>query len=115
MSELRNALSKVDSEYVKRLRGEEGNSVMCECLKEIGQEGSKEGVTVWGSAVGVILGYMKPILGGEGKPVSVSSVGSSGSVFMNLVILVETRVGDGIEAGVSLDEHDMALMECNQD
>lgn len=33
-------------------------------------------------------------------------------VFMNLVILVETRLGDGIEAWVSLDEHDMALLEC---
>lgn len=43
-----------------------------------------------------------------------SSMDSSGSaVLLNLVILVGTRLGDGIEAWVSFDEHDMALLQSN--
>ena len=32
---------------------------------------------------------------------------------MNLVILADTRLGDGIEAWLTLDEQDMARLECN--
>ena len=32
---------------------------------------------------------------------------------MNLVILANTRLGDGIEAWVTLDEQEMARLECN--
>lgn len=44
-----------------------------------------------------------------------SGVGSIGSVsmFMNLIILVDTRLGDGIEAWVTLDEEDMTHLEAN--
>ena len=55
---------------------------------------------------------MKLILGG-GKPIWVSSIGTSDSVFSNLIILNDTRLGDGIEAWVTIDEQDMARLECN--
>lgn len=109
---LRNALSSIDAEFVKRLRSQEGKCVMSDCLDEIREEDSKEGVDCLGFSSWCNFGFYEADFG-WGKPVWLSSVDSSGSVvFMNLVILVETRLGDGIEAWVSLDEHDMALLEC---
>jgi shikimate O-hydroxycinnamoyltransferase len=48
-----------------------------------------------------------------GKPIWVSSVGSSGhseDVFSNVVVLMDTRSGDGIEAWVLLDKEDMVVL-----
>ncbi|KAK4284182.1 hypothetical protein QN277_001048 [Acacia crassicarpa] len=52
---------------------------------------------------------------GWGKPLWVSSIGMCGSsVYMNLVVLVDSRFGDdGIEAWVTLDEPFMAYLETN--
>ncbi|KAL7207301.1 hypothetical protein ACSBR1_029293 [Camellia fascicularis] len=50
-----------------------------------------------------------------GKPIWVSGVGSTGSVFLNLIILMETRSGEGIEAWVTLDEQEMAILQCDME
>ncbi|KAK7839509.1 salutaridinol 7-o-acetyltransferase [Quercus suber] len=82
------------------------NSVMYESFKEIGGGlGSKEEANYFGFG---ILDSMKLILGEE----SLYGSGSSGSLFMNLVILADTRLGDGIEPWVTLDEQEMARLEC---
>lgn len=76
---------------------------------------SKEGVDSLGFSSWCNFGFYEADFG-WGSPVWVSSISSSGSaVFMNLVILVETGLGDGIEAWVSLDEHDMALLQSNSE
>ena len=86
---------------------------MYESLKEIGGGlGSKEEADYFGFSNQCSFGFDEADFG-WGKPIWVGSIGSSGSLFMNLVILANTRLGDGIEAWVTLDEQDMARLEFN--
>ncbi|KAG2698177.1 hypothetical protein I3760_07G137700 [Carya illinoinensis] len=97
---------------VGELRGEERNSVMCATLRGIGKLGSQDEADYFGFSSWCKFGFYEADFG-WGKPIWVSSIGSSGTVLMNLIILVETRLGDGIEAWVTLDEPDMARLESN--
>ncbi|KAK6115082.1 hypothetical protein DH2020_007351 [Rehmannia glutinosa] len=109
----RKCVSKIDGEFVKKIRGDEGSETMHKCLKEIEEFGCKDvdhfGFTSWCN-----LGFYDVDFG-FGKPVWVSSIDASGPFFMNLAILIDRRCGDGIEAWVTLDEQEMAILECNQE
>lgn len=114
VSELREALSKVDSYFVNnKLRGEKGRSVIFESIKELK---NSDGVDLdyYGFSSWCKLGWYEAADFGWGKPVWMSSIGSNSAPhFMNLIILVDTKSGDGIEAWVTLDQHQMALLEAN--
>jgi shikimate O-hydroxycinnamoyltransferase len=116
VGEIRGAISRIDCDFVQKLQGHEEirNSVMCESLKEIGEVGSKDEVYYFGFSSWCNLGFYEADFG-WGKPIWVSSIGSSSPVFLNLTILVDTRLGDGIEAWVTLDEQDMARLVCNSE
>lgn len=116
---LRESFSKIDSEFVKRMSGEKGRRLMEESLKGIIEErgglsrdGHEEEVNQVGFSSWCKFGFYEADFG-WGKPAWVTSYGIRGSVFMRLVILVDTRLGDGIEAWVTLDERHMAIMETN--
>ncbi|KAL5557741.1 hypothetical protein UlMin_033952 [Ulmus minor] len=98
-SEVRVGLSKVSVDFVKSMQGEEGRSLMVQRYFD------HVGFTSW-----CRFGFYESDFG-WGKPVWVSSIGLSGSVLMRLVILAETRLGDGIEAWLTLDEPEMAFLE----
>ncbi|CAL5418566.1 unnamed protein product [Camellia sinensis] len=84
-------ISKINNDFIKKLRGNERSNVIYKSLKMIEGPGSKdEGVDYFGFTSWCKLG---------------------GSVFLNLIILMETRSGDGIEAWVTLDEQEMAILE----
>lgn len=85
---------------------------MCATLRGIGKLGSQDEADYFGFSSWCKFGFYEADFG-WGKPIWVSSIGSSGTVLMNLIILVETRLGDGIEAWVTLDEPDMARLESN--
>lgn len=112
VGELRGAISRIDGDFVQKMQGEERNSVMCETLRGIGKLGSQDEADYVGFSSWCKFGFYEADFG-WGKPIWVSSIGSSGTVFMNLIILVDTRLGDGIEAWVTLDEPDMARFESN--
>jgi len=116
VGEIRGAISRIDCDFVQKLQGHEEirNSVMCESLKEIGEVGSKDEVDYFGFSSWCNLGFYEADFG-WGKPIWISSIGSSSPVFLNLTILVDTRLGDGIEAWVTLDEQDMARLVCNSE
>ncbi|KAL7207297.1 hypothetical protein ACSBR1_029289 [Camellia fascicularis] len=78
----------------------------------IEEPGSKDGaVDYFGFTSWCKLGFYEADFG-WGKPLWVSGVGClGGSVFLNLIILMETRSGDEIEAWVTLDEQEMAILE----
>ncbi|KAK6131376.1 hypothetical protein DH2020_034861 [Rehmannia glutinosa] len=113
VDEVRKCVSKIDGEFVKKIRGDEGSETMHKCLKEIEEFGCKDvdhfGFTSWCN-----LGFYDVDFG-FGKPVWVSSIDASGPFFMNLAILIDRRCGDGIEAWVTLDEQEMAILESNQE
>ncbi|KAI3464699.1 hypothetical protein Pfo_021362 [Paulownia fortunei] len=113
VDDVRKCISKIDGDYVKKLRGNEGSHTMHKCLKEIEEFGSKDvdhfGFTSWCK-----LGFYDVDFG-WGKPIWVTSIDASGPLFMNLAILIDRRCGDGIEAWVTLDEQEMAILEHNQE
>nr|GMD42002.1 vinorine synthase-like [Ipomoea batatas] len=102
VNQIRNSISKINDDYVKRLRGEQGRNLMRKTMKDIEDFGSSNngaagylGFTSWCK-----IGFYDVDFG-FGKPVWVSLTSSTGSaVFMNLVVLMETKNGDGIEAWI---------------
>ncbi|OMO97598.1 Transferase [Corchorus capsularis] len=115
VGQLREAVSRVDGEFIKKLGDhEQGKSVMSETLREIGDLVSKDGLDHFGFSSWCKLGFYEADFG-WGKPVWVSSFGMENSVYMNLIILNDTSSGDGIEAWVTLDEQHMAILERNEE
>ncbi|KAB2096432.1 hypothetical protein ES319_A01G108100v1 [Gossypium barbadense] len=90
---LRKSLMETSGEFVEELQGERGFQKVLKCLTDMCKVGIYEADFGWG------------------KPMWVSPGGIDGLVFQNLVFLIETRNGDGIEALVTLDEQDMAVLQ----
>lgn len=111
VDEVRKSISKIDGEYVKKLRSdrEGAKKMMKEHLKEIEEFGCKDvhrlSFTSWCN-----LG-LYDVDFGWGKPIWVTSIDASGPAFMNLAILIDTKCGGGIEAWVTLDEQEMDILE----
>ncbi|XP_051124065.1 stemmadenine O-acetyltransferase-like [Andrographis paniculata] len=114
VDEVRKCLSRIDGEYVESLRGDGGSHVMQRDLTEIGKYGGGGDVDHIGFSSWCKLGFYDVDFG-WGKPVWVSSIDSSGPLFMNLVVLMETRFGDGIEAWITMDEQQLSVLEHNQE
>lgn len=112
VGKLRDAISKVDGGFVEELRGDKGRSIMQECIRAIGEAGSRNGVECFGFSSWCNFEFYEADFG-WGKPTWVTNVPPTGSVFMNLIILVDTRLRDGIEAWVTLDEQDMTHLIAN--
>ncbi|KAI3424005.1 uncharacterized protein J3R85_010654 [Psidium guajava] len=113
--EVKNSISRIDGHFVEQLRGTDRNGRITDSLKEMsGAVASEDGADHFGVSSWCKLGFNEVDFG-WGRPVWVSSYGTSGSVFMNLVILADTREGDGIEAWVTLDESEMAVLEGDEE
>ncbi|XP_028804523.1 BAHD acyltransferase At5g47980-like [Neltuma alba] len=119
VKKLRKALSTIDDKFIENMRSNftrKSTVVQSLNIKSImigDQENEEEeevdclGFSSWSN-----FGFYEVDFG-WGKPLWVSSIGSYGSLFMNLVILVDSWFGDGIEAWVTLDEPFMAHLETN--
>ncbi|XVE69619.1 hypothetical protein DITRI_Ditri10aG0004700 [Diplodiscus trichospermus] len=114
VGQTREAISRVDSHLIKKLGEDEGKSLISDTLREIGDLVSKDGFDHFGFSSWCKFGYYEADFG-WGKPVWVSSFGMENTVFMNLIILADTPFGDGIEAWVTLDEQDMAVLERDEE
>jgi len=113
---LREAITKIDGDFVKSLQVDGGFTKHCELVKEMveacASAASSSGMNYIAFTSWCNFG-LYDIDFGWGKPIWVSLVGSSGNsktVFSNLVMLMDTRSGDGIEAWVSLDKEDMVVL-----
>ncbi|KAH6782489.1 hypothetical protein C2S51_007782 [Perilla frutescens var. frutescens] len=113
VEEVRKAVSRVDGDYVKKLRGDDGWNKMQRCLKEM-EELGRRNVHHLGFSSWCKLGFYDVDFR-WGKPAWVSSVDSSGDYFMNLAVLIDSKCGDGIEAWVTMDEQEMGVLEHNQE
>ncbi|KAM1133019.1 stemmadenine O-acetyltransferase-like [Malus sylvestris] len=121
---VREAVSKLDGDFVQNLQrdGTRGLIKFCEPLKEVGETVSRAGADATdGQGLDYIGFNSRCNLGlyeadfGWGKPVWVASGGAKRGAeeapYMNMVLLMDTRSGDGVEAWVCLDEQDMAILE----
>ncbi|GLT99988.1 hypothetical protein SLE2022_173890 [Rubroshorea leprosula] len=105
VGKLREAISKIDSDFVKKLVGGERKPLITESLRD-----SRDGFDYFGFSSWCRFDFYGSDFG-WGKPVWVSSIGLKGSVFTNMIVLADTITGDGVEAWVSLDEEDMAILQ----
>ncbi|XP_021902552.1 vinorine synthase-like [Carica papaya] len=108
--EIRVGISKINGDFVKEIGGEKGKAMMLDCIKEIKEYGSKDEVEYLGFTSWCKLGFYEADFG-WGKPVWVSSIGLETPIFRNLVVLIDSRLGDGIEAWVTMDEEEMMILQ----
>ncbi|MED6155851.1 hypothetical protein PIB30_009325 [Stylosanthes scabra] len=113
VTKLSNSIQEIDKDFVARLQSEEGSSIMEDSLEKIreawlnkGEELEQYLFSSWCN-----FGHHDADDFGWGKPIWVSSVCITTSVHSNTVIFVDTRLKDGIEAWVTLDEKKMKYLE----
>lgn len=101
----RKEIRKMDGEYVQRLREQSG--AMLEFMKE-GADRFKRGEVMSFNVTSLCRFPIYEADFGWGKP---TWVGSGALTFKNLVVFMDTKSGDGIEAYISLDKEHMANLE----
>ncbi|KAI3724627.1 hypothetical protein L2E82_36410 [Cichorium intybus] len=115
VNKVREGISKIDVEFVKKAQGDEGYVAMQNSLKEMAGIGSMGPIAYYGFTSWCKMGFYE-IDFGWGKPSWVTGlVGDGMPVFMNLVTLMDTKSGEGIEAWVNLDEPEMEILKKNQE
>uniref|UniRef100_A0A7N0T0H1 Uncharacterized protein n=1 Tax=Kalanchoe fedtschenkoi TaxID=63787 RepID=A0A7N0T0H1_KALFE len=105
---VRASIARVDKELVHKLRSDEAKAVVSELCKGIIT--TSDGSNVVGFTSWCKLGLYEADFG-WGRPVWISSIGVKGCEMLNLVVLVDSRDGDGIEAWVSMDESDINALQ----
>ncbi|GJU35789.1 vinorine synthase-like protein [Tanacetum coccineum] len=115
VNKVRESISKVDADFVNKAQGNEGYIAMQKSLQEMGEIESVWPTNNYNFTSWCNMGFYD-IDFGWGKPSWVISfVGEGVPVFMNLVTLMDTKCGGGIEAWVSLEEQDMENLKGNQE
>ncbi|KAF8040711.1 hypothetical protein BT93_B2822 [Corymbia citriodora subsp. variegata] len=104
---LRAAIRKIDNEYARKLQGEDGFDWACESLREVRELMYKGDVESFRFSSWVRFPFYENDFG-WGKPVW-ACIGSV--PIKNVVILMSSRSGNGIEAWVTLDEQEMAKFQ----
>nr|GEZ42391.1 vinorine synthase-like [Tanacetum cinerariifolium] len=112
---VRERISKVDADFVNKAQGNEGYIAMQKSLQGMGEIGSVGPINNYGFTSWCNMGFYD-IDFGWGKPSRVTGfLGDGVPVFMNLVTLMDTKCGGGIEAWVNLDEQDRENLQGNQE
>nr|GEW56136.1 vinorine synthase-like [Tanacetum cinerariifolium] len=112
---VRESISKVDADFVNKAQGNEGYIAMQKSLQEMGEIGSVGPINNYSFTSWCNMGFYD-IDFGWGKPSWVTGfVGDGVPVFLNLVTLMDTKCGGGIEAWVNLDERDMENLQGNKE
>ncbi|KAK0601742.1 hypothetical protein LWI29_027038 [Acer saccharum] len=102
VNKLRESVSRIDKDYVKKLQ--DGTYILGDLKKRMAQGVNKgEMVEFYFSSLCWYPVYETDF--GWGRPVSVAL---GGLAYKNLVLFMDTKSGDGIEAWIHLKEEDMA-------
>jgi len=105
---VRETIRKVEGKYLSMVEGDEFYKVM-ECLKEARTMVAEKGVPCYSFSSWVRFGFYETDFG-WGKPSYVRTIGVP---IKNVVIFMATKVGDGIEAWITLTSRDMVHFEKN--
>ncbi|KAG2707966.1 hypothetical protein I3760_05G170100 [Carya illinoinensis] len=108
LNQVRESIRKVNVDFVKELRENEGH---LNFIKELAAR-LTEGELVSFSFTSLCRFPIYEADFGWGKPVW---VGSASLTFKNLVAFLDTKSGNGIEAWINLKEEDMAKLECDEE
>lgn len=112
VEKVRGSVSKINSDFVKKLQGEKRTKVMEESLKSL--KDCRDNNNYLGFTSMCKMGFYEADFG-WGKPIWACGGGvcHGSPVFMNFVVLMDTKYGDGIEAWVNMDEHEMHVIKHN--
>ncbi|KAH1083680.1 hypothetical protein J1N35_023441 [Gossypium stocksii] len=115
---LRKAIRKIDIDLITALQGDGGWIKYCENMKEIGKAslGTDDKIDFIVFSSWCNMGFYE-IDFGWGKPtwVSYAPKSKSETEMVNMVFLMDTKMGNGIEAWVFLEEQHMVMLEQNQE
>ncbi|KAI3745706.1 hypothetical protein L6452_08112 [Arctium lappa] len=115
VKKVRECISKIDGEFVKKAQGDKGYIAMLESMKDMGEICSKGTMDVLNFTSWCKMGFYD-IDFGWGEPCWLTGVIGDGSpVFLNLITLMDTKCGEGIEAWVNLDEEEMEILQSNSE
>ncbi|XP_047338883.1 stemmadenine O-acetyltransferase-like [Impatiens glandulifera] len=104
---MREGIQRIDDEYIKRIRGDEGYAVMMKNWMKIEEMSTTEDANIFRFSSWCRFPVYNVDFG-MGKPVW-ASMGSSN--LKNYAILLDSKCGDGIEAWVTMNEQDMARFQ----
>ncbi|KAL4566650.1 hypothetical protein LXL04_030770 [Taraxacum kok-saghyz] len=107
VAKLRESFGKIDEEYLKSLMGENGGEIARGNFKEIRKYINQEGVRVFRFSSWCRFGVNESDFG-WGKPVWISGTDYNSE---NTIILMDSRISDGIEAWVVMNEDNMKKLE----
>ncbi|CAL9025014.1 unnamed protein product [Prunus brigantina] len=111
VSTMRKGLTDFVNEKANRFKGVEGFLTLLECIRERGQLlKSKKGINIY-RATSLCKLPLYEMDFGWGKPTWVTSEGD----YKNVIMLLDTKFCDGIEAWVTLDEQEMAIFESDEE
>ncbi|KAF9598527.1 hypothetical protein IFM89_028059 [Coptis chinensis] len=106
---MRDSIRKVDGNFVMELQ--RGNELSMNCIKEAKEQFLERGLVMFNFNSWCRFPFYEADFG-WGKPTWIATTKVPG---MNLVILIDTKSGDGIEAWVNMLEEDMAQLENDQE
>ncbi|XP_071918879.1 epi-neemfruitin B 7-O-acetyltransferse L7AT-like [Coffea arabica] len=111
---VRNGIDKLDNSFLEDIKGKDGSLVnVMKHLKELEEVHTGNLDTEYLSLSSICNGGIYNADFGWGKPIwtCIGSAGIDALGLPNLVVFMDTRSGDGIEAWVTLKENDMAIFE----
>ena len=106
---VRETLKKIDAKYIRKLQGDDALDELLKFMRKVMSMISKGDVSCYSFSSWINFGFYEADFG-WGKPTWVSTIGVP---IENVVILMATKSGDGIEAWVTLGKRDMVEFECN--
>ncbi|KAL5569414.1 hypothetical protein UlMin_025989 [Ulmus minor] len=108
---LKEVLENFDNDYLETLKGEDGYSTINGHLEQIGALFSMDqdkpdifAFTAWN-------GFFNDVDFGWGTPFWIGVLGKVGPASRNLVVLIDSQWGNGIEAWITLEEKQMRVLE----
>ncbi|ESR43184.1 hypothetical protein CICLE_v10011699mg [Citrus x clementina] len=114
VARMKQAVGKINSEYLKTLHGDEGFPKVCEYIKRIEEVSAHKNLEAFTFSSWVKFGFNEVDFG-WGNPIWSGIFGEVGSnSFRNLTFFKETRSANydnAVEAWVTLDEKIMSLLE----
>ena len=108
VAKMREGLIEFCNEKANKFKGDEGFQMVCESLKERGELMKRMDITIYRCTSLCKLPLYEMDFG-WGKPMWITN--NSSNYFENLIVLMDTKQGGGIEAWVTLEEREMEIFQ----
>ncbi|KAL7614063.1 hypothetical protein Lser_V15G07254 [Lactuca serriola] len=109
-------IAKVDSSYLEKFKGEQGSDYIVDGMKRLGGQMSSYDADYYSSSSMCNSGLYEADFG-WGRPVwsCYGNFNDNIPLYANIIILMDTRKGDGVEAWVTLGQEEMDILENDPD